>query len=89
MWGAFCWPITRNTISAELMYMGFVPEMRGRGWGEQVTRYAQWMIGQVPRERMVLAVDDNNWPAQGVYSITGFDHWDRRCVYVRNMRASG
>jgi hypothetical protein len=74
---------------AELMYMGVVPEMRGRGWGEQITRYAQWMVGQAPRKRMVLAVDDHNWPAQGIYSTTGFDHWDRRCVYVLNLQASG
>ena len=73
----------------ELMYLGLVPEVRGRGWGVQVIRYAQWMIGQLPRERMVLAVDDNNWPAQGVYSVTGFDHWDRRCAYIRDARASG
>jgi len=67
----------------ELMYLGMVPEVRGRGWGEQATRPAQWLVG-VTRERMILAVDDNNWPAQGIYSATGFDMWDRRCVYVRS-----
>ncbi len=72
---------------AELMYMGVVPEQRGRGWGGQITRYAQWLVAQAPRQRMVLAVDQNNWPAQGVYAFAGFDHWDRRCVYVRNMQA--
>jgi mycothiol synthase len=74
---------------SELMYLGIVPEARGHGWGVQVTRYAQWMMGHVPRGRMVLAVDDNNWPAQAVYSVTGFDHWDRRCVYVREARVGG
>ena len=67
----------------ELMYLGMIPEVRGRGWGEQATRHAQWLIG-ISRERMILAVDDNNWPAQGVYSATDFDLWDRRCVYVRS-----
>ena len=27
----------------ELMYMGLIPEVRGRGWGRQITRYAQWL----------------------------------------------
>ena len=27
----------------ELMYMGLVPEVRGRGWGRQIARYAQWL----------------------------------------------
>ncbi len=67
----------------ELMYLGMVPEVRGRGWGVGATRHVQWMMRGIARERMVLAVDDNNWPAQGVYSITGFDVWDRRCVYMR------
>ena len=70
----------------ELMYLGMVPEVRGRGWGVEATRHVQWMMRGIARERMVLAVDDNNWPAQGVYSITGFDVWDRRCVYVRRAR---
>ena len=75
---------------AELMYLGIVPEMRGRGWGRQITRYAQWLIGQVPRERMVLAVDDNNWPAQSVYSppalIIGIG---AACTYAMCRRALG
>lgn len=73
---------------SDLMYLGIVPEARGRGWGAQLTRVAQWILGQVPRARMILAVDNVNWPAHGVYSITGFDHWDRRRVYIRNVPAS-
>jgi ribosomal protein S18 acetylase RimI-like enzyme len=68
----------------ELMYLGMVPEVRGCGWGGQATRHAQWLIGS-SRECMVLAVDDNNWPAQRIYSVTGFDIWDQRCVYVRSV----
>jgi mycothiol synthase len=68
---------------AELIYMGIVPEHRGKGWGIQVTRYAQWLTRRAPRARLVLAVDNINWPAQGVYTAAGFDHWDRRRVYIR------
>ena len=27
----------------ELIYMGLVPEVRGRGWGGQIAHYAQWL----------------------------------------------
>lgn len=73
---------------AELMYLGVAPPWRGRGWGVEITRFAQWLIAHVPRQRLVLAVDNLNWPAQGVYSATGFDHWDRRRIYVRNVPAN-
>lgn len=68
----------------ELMYMGLVPEARGRGWGVQMTRSAQWSLHRVDRQRMLLAVDDENWPAMDVYAKTGFHEWDRRYVYVRS-----
>lgn len=73
---------------SELMYMGLVPEARGRGWGIQITRYAQWKLRSEVRERMVLAVDDENWPAIDVYAATGFVEWDRRYVYVRSAAGS-
>lgn len=68
---------------AELMYVGLVPEARGRGWGVQVTRYAQWLAAQAQRDRIVLAVDVRNWPARNMYAETHFYAWDQRCVYVR------
>jgi ribosomal protein S18 acetylase RimI-like enzyme len=69
---------------AELMYVGLVPAVRGRGWGLQVTQYAQWLVAQAQRERIVLAVDVRNWPARNMYAQTGFFAWDQRCVYVRS-----
>ncbi len=68
---------------AELMYVGLVPEVRGRGWGIQMTRHAQWLVAQAHRARLVLAVDRRNWPAWNMYAQTGFDAWDQRRVYVR------
>ena len=52
MWDACLLADHPEHDQAELMYMGIVPEVRGHGWGGQITRYAQWMIGQVPRERV-------------------------------------
>ncbi len=71
---------------AELMYMGVVPEVRGRGWGLELARFAQWIVRRAGRARLVLAVDDANWPAQNVYKSAGFDVWDQRSVFVREAK---
>ncbi|MFW6171120.1 MAG: GNAT family N-acetyltransferase [Planctomycetota bacterium] len=71
----------------ELMYLGVVPEQRGKGWGMQLTKLAQWIALQAHRQQIVLAVDDANWPARQLYERAGFDVWDRRSVYVRALGA--
>jgi ribosomal protein S18 acetylase RimI-like enzyme len=67
----------------ELMYMGLVPEVRGRGWGRQITRYAQWLARAARIERVLVAVDASNAPAATAYRQTGFEMWERRAVYLR------
>jgi mycothiol synthase len=67
----------------ELMYMGLVPEARGRGWGRQITQHAQWLASRAGVQRIVLAVDAVNEPALRMYRSTGFEMWDRRTVYMR------
>lgn len=72
-----------NAKHWELMYMGLVPEVRGRGWGRQIAQHAQWLAGRAGVERIVLAVDSANEPAVKMYQSTGFEMWDARDVYVR------
>jgi mycothiol synthase len=67
----------------ELMYMGLVPEVRGRGWGRQIARYAQWLGRGAAIERILVAVDAANSPAEAVYRSTGFELWEQRAVYLR------
>lgn len=67
----------------ELVYMGLVPEARGRGWGRQITQHAQAMALRAAVDRIVLAVDAANSPALEMYRGAGFEKWDRRHVYVR------
>jgi mycothiol synthase len=67
----------------ELVYLGLVPQVRGRGWGRQITRYAQWLARGENVERIVVAVDAANRPAVAIYQATGFELWDKRAVYVR------
>ena len=72
----------------ELVYMGLVPGVRGRGWGMQVVRQSQWLARQQRRDRIVLAVDAKNKPAVDVYLSAGFVAWDRRLVFLRDLRAN-
>ncbi len=67
----------------ELMYMGLVPEARGRGWGRQIARYAQWLGRGAHVERILVAVDATNTPAEATYRSTGFEIWERRSAYLR------
>jgi len=67
----------------ELVYMGVLPAWRGRGWGGQLARKAQWLARRLGRPRLVLAVDAANQPAVDAYIAVGFQAWDRRRAMVR------
>ena len=67
----------------ELVYMGVVPAARGKQWGYQIARYAQWVARQMGRQRVVLAVDEGNWPALKMYRQAGFEAWQRRTVWAK------
>jgi ribosomal protein S18 acetylase RimI-like enzyme len=69
----------------ELVYMGVVPEARGRGLGLSLVRHAQWLAGAAGRERMTAVVDADNEPAVRVYAAAGFVGWDRRAVFLRTF----
>ena len=69
----------------ELIYMGLIVPARGRGWGREIVRYAQWRTGQAHRPRLVVAVDAANRPAVDMYASAGFRAWDRRAVYVKRF----
>jgi mycothiol synthase len=67
----------------ELVYMGIVPEARGKGFGVWIARHAVQMARVANADRIVLAVDAANVPALEMYARAGFTTWDRRVVYVR------
>lgn len=69
----------------ELVYMGVVPEARGRGLGLAMTRHGQWLAGRAGAERLVLAVDAANEPAIRGYAAAGFVGWDRRSVFFKQI----
>jgi mycothiol synthase len=67
----------------ELIYMGVVPNARGRRLGEAIARFALATAQRGGAERIVLAVDSANAPAIAMYRRAGFVEWDQRTVYAR------
>jgi len=67
--------------SLELIYMGLIPSARGRGWGMDLARQAQWLTRQADRNQLLLGVDADNWPAIRTYASVGFRQWASRMVY--------
>jgi GNAT superfamily N-acetyltransferase len=72
-----------GTESWELVYMGVIPQARGRRLGEKIVSFALQTAAQGGAARMVLAVDAANEPAREMYRRSGFFEWDRRIVYAR------
>lgn len=67
----------------ELVYMGLIPEVRGRKLGLEVVRHAQRIAREAGRDRLILAVDADNEPAIKMYMQAGFNVWDRRRVFLK------
>jgi len=70
---------------AEIVYLGLIPEVRGRGWGLLLTRRAQQLARERHCERVVLAVDAANEPAARLYADAGFSQFDRRAIWIRSL----
>ena len=67
----------------DLVYMGLAPEWRGRNWGRLLLRSALWDARCAGRKRLVLAVDELNWPALHIYGDEGFEVWDERFAFLK------
>ena len=66
----------------ELIYMGLAPEFRGRRWGLEITRHAQWLAREGGAARLVVAVDATNGPAIRRYAAAGLATWDKRTAWM-------
>ena len=70
---------------AELVYMGLAKWARGRKWGRDLARRAQWLARCLSRRGLLAAVDAANHPAVDAYAETGFHVWDRRAAYLKRL----
>lgn len=68
----------------ELVYMGVVPEARGRGFSADLLAVAQQCCRRESASRLILAVDKNNGPARDAYFRLPMKLVLRETVWVRN-----
>ncbi|MBI5724920.1 MAG: GNAT family N-acetyltransferase [Planctomycetes bacterium] len=68
--------------SAEVVYLGVVPEFRGRRLGKILLARAIAQASLRRRERMLLAVDTRNTYALNIYLTAGFTPTGRKKAYV-------
>ena len=70
---------------AELVYMGLIPEIRGRGWGVVLAREAQSIAAQSAAQQLVLSVDAANTHAICHYQAAGFQLWEQRTILIKPL----
>jgi mycothiol synthase len=68
--------------AVELNYLGLVPAARGRGWGEELVRFALRAACEDHTRALTLSVDARNAPARRLYDRHGFREVDRREVFL-------
>ena len=69
----------------ELVYMGLVPESRGRGLGRRVLEAAIDQARRCGASQMILAVDRNNVPARTLYGRAGFSWVLSEAVWAKSI----
>ena len=73
----------------ELVYLGLVPEARGRGIGDALLRLAIRRTAESGRPRLTLAVDSANDPALRLYFRHGLRRSASRLAFVRRLGSDG
>lgn len=72
---------------AELVYMGVIPEARGRGWGVFLAQEARRLAAAAGAEHLILSVDAENRPALRHYQAAGFRFWEQRTIWIKSLLA--
>lgn len=72
----------------ELTYLGLVPAARGRGWGNDLVRFAVRTAAAGGVVALTLSVDERNRPARRLYDRHGFREVGRRDVFLRHAPAA-
>ena len=68
--------------TADVLYMGVVPGLRGRGLGSALVRHLSERVHEDGMRRLTLAVDERNVYAARIYQHEGFVQKQRRIVHV-------
>ncbi|MAJ47835.1 MAG: hypothetical protein CBC35_11305 [Planctomycetes bacterium TMED75] len=76
---------SRDASSAELVYLGIIPELRGRGLGRSLLTQSIAKVAESTMKTVVLAVDEANAPALEMYRSSGFRRTIRRHAFVSKV----
>lgn len=69
----------------ELVYLGVVPESRGRGYGKKITIDAICQVQKSGGDRLIVAVDSTNTYATNIYDSMGFRVVTRNIVHWASL----
>jgi GNAT superfamily N-acetyltransferase len=67
----------------EVLYLGLVPHVRGRGWGHKIVRFARHCTASAGRTALLATVDAANLPALATYAASGFVPTGRAALLAR------
>lgn len=77
-----------RTDGMELVYLGLVPEARGRGIGDLLVRQTLWAVRRLNLSLVSLAVDARNEPALKLYYRHGLRHVGSKLAVMRDGRTA-
>ncbi|MGE3804986.1 MAG: GNAT family N-acetyltransferase [Gemmataceae bacterium] len=66
----------------DVIYLGVVPEARGRGFGRELALKAVYETRLAEQRQLTLSVDARNQPARKLYENVGFECHDQREVFL-------
>ena len=69
----------------EIVYVGVVPQARGRSYGRLLVRLAIEAASRAHKDHLMLAVDRRNHYALKIYGALGFTETDRRHAWIRSL----
>jgi len=69
----------------ELVYMGVLPEFRGRAIGSHILTQLRERAAIADIESVLLAVDATNVPALNMYDRAGYVEWAHRHAYMKRL----
>jgi ribosomal protein S18 acetylase RimI-like enzyme len=70
----------------DLLYLGVVPEARGRGCGREMLHKLFFEAKAAAIQQITVSVDMRNWMAFRLYTTAGFDALEQREVYLAIWR---
>lgn len=81
--GLIAMAVVPELASAELIYIGLSPQVRGKGLGERLLRISLAQLADRPIDHVSCAVDLRNVPALKLYERLGFVRTAKRVALVR------